>query len=103
MCEENKTIQDINEQQQITPRMTPNTASSEDDTPPPKKQKRHSPRAHYSENDGTDDDDDVPVECRLSDGIAKRQSKSDQVRFLRKTLDSVVKLNMDDQILNGFF
>ena len=58
--------------------MTPNTAISEDDGPPPKKQKRRSPRVHYSENDGTDDDDVAPVERRLSDGIAKRQSKSDQ-------------------------
>ena len=79
------------------------TPSREDDPPPPKKQKRHSPRAHYSDNDGTDDDNVAPVERRLSDGIVKSQSKSDQVHFLRKTLDSIMNQNMDDQILNDFF
>ena len=35
--EGNKTIHEINEQQQITLRMTPNTPSSKDDAPPPPK------------------------------------------------------------------
>ena len=74
---------------------------------PPKKQKRKYRRhiaREASESEASETEDDgAPVVRRLSDSVAKRAAKSEQVRFLRKTLGSVIKLNMDEQILAGFF
>ena len=67
---------------------------------PPKKQKRKYRRHAQRRSDSEDGED---LERRLSDGVARRQAKSEQLRFLRKTLGSVIKLNMDEQILNGYF
>ena len=70
---------------------------------PPKKQKRKTRRHRQTKSDSSEDSDGAPVVRRLSDSVERRRSKTERERFLRKTLGSVIKLNMDEQILSGYF
>ena len=91
-----------------SPRRSPRRRKNKRAPPPARQKKKTSPkkqkrkyRRHAQRRSDSDDGDDL--ERRLSDGVARRQAKSEQLRFLRKTLGSVIKLNMDEQILNGYF
>ena len=87
-------------------RSPPSPRVSKKRTPPKKhkrKYRRHIAREASESEASEPEDDGAPVVRRLSDSVAKRAAKSEQVRFLRKTLGSVIKLNMDEQILMVFF